>query len=43
MVPIINVTETVNCKTTNTLRGMAAKRPALNVPFKTFTGLKEEK
>ena len=43
MVPIISETETLNCSTTNTLRGMAAKRPALNVPFKTFTGLNEER
>ena len=38
MVPMINVTETVNCSTTNTLRGKAAKRPTLNVPFNTLTG-----
>ena len=43
MVPMISVTETVNCNTTNTLRGIAANRPALKVPFKTFTGLKEDK
>ena len=43
MVPIINAIETVNCTTTNTLRGSVAKRPALNVPFKTFTGLNDDK
>ena len=43
MVPMIKTTETVNCKTTNALRGIAANRPALKVPFNTFTGLKEER
>jgi hypothetical protein len=40
---MISATDTVNCTTTNTLRGSAANRPALNVPFKTFTGLNEER
>ena len=40
---MISMMETLNCTTTKTFRGMAAKGPALNVPFKTFTGLKEER
>lgn len=35
--------ETVNCTTTSTLRGTEAMRPALNEPFKTFTGRKDDK
>jgi hypothetical protein len=37
---MINAKEMVNCNTTNTLRGMDAKRPTLNVPFSTFHRLK---
>ena len=40
--------ETVNCTTTNTLRGATlrgneANLPTRNVPFKTFTGLNEDR
>ncbi len=41
-VPTIRTTETVNCSTTNTLRGILAKRPTLKVPFNTLTGWKED-
>ncbi len=43
IVPIIKITDTVNCVTTSTCLGMAATRPALKAPFKTLTGLKEER
>ncbi len=40
---MIKAMEQLNCTTTNILRGSAALLPALNVPFKTVTGLKEER
>ena len=40
---MISITETENWITTRILRGIAARRPALNVPFNTFTGLNEDK
>jgi len=43
MVPMISITDTANCITTKTLRGIAAKRPTLNVPFNTFMGLNDDK
>ena len=42
MVPIMSTTETVNCTTTSTLRGIEANLPTLNEPFNTFTGRKDD-
>src|SRR6478672_472186 len=39
----INKTEILNCRTTNTSRGIAAFFPARKVPFNTLTGLKEDR
>ena len=33
----------LNCRTTNTLRGLTAEAEDLNVPFSTFTGLNDER
>jgi len=40
---MIKATDTVNCVTTKTLRGMDANLPALKVPFKTLTGLNDDR
>ena len=43
MVQIIKAIANVNCSTTKILRGVTNACAALNVPFKTFTGLYDDK
>jgi len=43
MVPIIKTTDNTNCITTNPLRNQIAPWLSFVVPFKTLTGLKDER
>ena len=43
MVQMISIMAKVNCSTTNTLRGVTTACDFLNVPFKTFAGLNDER